>query len=61
MNDFKFKLVRTIQLGSAIVILLVIVFYTGPWNVWRTVGLIIALPSLVLLFLARFQLGRHVR
>ena len=58
MDDFKFKLVRTIQLGAAIVILLVIIFYAGPWNVWRTVGLIIALPSLILLFIARFQLGR---
>jgi protein-S-isoprenylcysteine O-methyltransferase Ste14 len=58
MDDFKFKLVRTVQLGAAIVILLVIIFYTGPWNVWRTIGLIIALPSLILLFIARFQLGR---
>jgi protein-S-isoprenylcysteine O-methyltransferase Ste14 len=58
MDDFKFKLVRTIQLGSAIAILLIIVFYSGRWNIWRTIGLIIALPSLILLFIARFQLGR---
>lgn len=57
MGDFKFKLVRTIQLGSAIVILLIIISYTGPWNICRTIGLIIALPSLILLFVARFQLG----
>jgi protein-S-isoprenylcysteine O-methyltransferase Ste14 len=58
MDDFQFKLLRFVQLGAAIVILLLIIFYTGPWNVWRTVGLIIALPSLILLFIARFQLGR---
>src|SRR5512142_1479174 len=58
MDDFKFNLVRTLQLGAAIVIVLVIIFYTAPWNAWRTIGLIIALPSLILLFVARFQLGR---
>jgi protein-S-isoprenylcysteine O-methyltransferase Ste14 len=58
MEEFKFKLVRAIQLGAAIAILLVILFYTGAWNIWRTIGLIIALPSLILLFVARFQLGR---
>ena len=58
MNEAKFKVVRAIQLGSALAILLVIIFYSGPWNIWRTVGLIIAVPSMILLFIARFQLGR---
>jgi len=58
MGDSKFKLVRAVQLGAAVLILLLIIFYTGPWNLWRTVGLIIALPSMILLFVARFQLGR---
>lgn len=58
MKDVKFQVVRAIQLGAAVVIVLLIMFYTGPWNVWRTVGLIVALPSVILLFIARFQLGR---
>ncbi len=57
MADFRFKLLRTVQLGAGVAILLIIIFYAGPWNVWRTLGLIIAVPSLVLLFVARFQLG----
>ncbi len=58
MKDVKFQVVRALQLGAAVVIVLLIMFYTGPWNVWRTVGLIVALPSVILLFIARFQLGR---
>ncbi len=58
MADFQFKLLRAVQLGAGVLILLGIVFYAGPWNVWRIVGLVIAVPSLVLLFIARFQLGR---
>ena len=58
MSDFRFKLLRAVQLGAGVAILLVIIFYAGPWNIWRAVGLAIALPSLVLLFIARFQLGR---
>jgi len=58
MSDSKFQLVRAIQLGAAVLILLIIVFYSGPWNVWRAVGLAIAVPSIILLFIARFQLGR---
>jgi protein-S-isoprenylcysteine O-methyltransferase Ste14 len=57
MADFQFKLVRAVQLGAAVLILLGIVFYAGAWNVWRITGLVIAVPSLVLLFIARFQLG----
>ena len=58
MSDFRFKVLRAVQLGAGVAILLVIIFYAGPWNIWRAVGLAIALPSLVLLFIARFQLGR---
>jgi protein-S-isoprenylcysteine O-methyltransferase Ste14 len=58
MDESRFKVVRAIQLGSAVLILLIIIFYSGPWNVWRTVGLAIALPAMILLFFARFQLGR---
>ena len=58
MNELRFQLLRALQLGGALVILLFIIYYSGPWNVARTVGLILAVPSLILLFTARFQLGR---
>ena len=31
---------------------------TQPWTLWQTIGLSIAAPSLLLLVLARIQLGR---
>jgi protein-S-isoprenylcysteine O-methyltransferase Ste14 len=58
MEDFKFRFLRAIQLAAAVALLLFIIFYTGPWNRARTAGLIVAVPSLILLFIARFQLGR---
>lgn len=58
MDDFQFKLFRAVQLTAALLVHLIILFGLGPWNTARTVGLLIALPSLVLLFIARFQLGR---
>lgn len=57
-DDLKFKLFLAIQLLAAVGFLFVIIFAAGPWNPARTVGLVIILPSLVLLFVARFQLGR---
>ena len=32
--------------------------FTEPWTLWHTIGLSLAAPSLVLLALARIQLGR---
>jgi protein-S-isoprenylcysteine O-methyltransferase Ste14 len=58
MSDLRFRLGQIVQLTAAVVLLLIIVLYSGPWNALRVIGLIIALPSVVLLFIARFQLGR---
>jgi protein-S-isoprenylcysteine O-methyltransferase Ste14 len=58
MREVRFQLLRAIQLGSALLILLIIIYYSGPWNWTRTVALVLSVPSLILLFTARFQLGR---
>lgn len=58
MEDLKFRFLRALQLAAAVVLLLFIILYTGPWNTARTAGFIVAVPSLILLFIARFQLGR---
>ena len=58
MDDLKFRFVCTLQLSAGLALLLFIVFYRGSWNAERMAGLIVALPSLILLFIARFQLGR---
>lgn len=46
------------QLGAAAALLALILFFPGQWNAQRWAGLIIAVPAVVLLFIARFQLGR---
>jgi protein-S-isoprenylcysteine O-methyltransferase Ste14 len=58
MEDLKFRFLRAVQLTAAVVLLLFIIFYIGPWNRARTAGLIVAVPSVILLFVARFQLGQ---
>lgn len=57
MGEFRFQLLRAFQLGAGLLILF-IVCYTGPRNGTRLAGLVLAVPSLILLFTARFQLGR---
>ena len=58
MDDLKFRFVCTLQLAAALALFSFIVFYSGAWSAARIAGLIIAVPSLILLFIARFQLGR---
>lgn len=58
MSELRFQFFRALQLTCALVIVLVIICFPGRWNSARTVGLVIAVPSLILLFTARFQLGR---
>ena len=58
MEDTKFKTVLFIQLGAAILLFGVIVFWRGEWNAMRWIGLCIGLPALVCLFVARLQLGK---
>ncbi len=58
MDEFRFQFVRAVQLGAALLIVLIIIGYRGPWNASRVASLALAVPSLTLLFVARFQLGR---
>jgi protein-S-isoprenylcysteine O-methyltransferase Ste14 len=54
----QLHILRVVQLTAACVVLGVIVFYVpGPWNAARIAGFMVALPSLIMLFVARFQLG----
>ncbi len=57
-NETKFRVVLFLQLGTAILIFGLILFWHGQWNAMRWIGLCIGLPSLVCLFVARLQLGR---
>ncbi len=46
-----------VQFCIVLVLLGLMVFRTGEWNVARRAGLLIAVPAAVLLFVARYQLG----
>ena len=46
------------QIGAGIAILAAIVFLPTPWNWAHWLGLAIAAPAMLLLFAARYQLGR---
>jgi protein-S-isoprenylcysteine O-methyltransferase Ste14 len=54
----KFALLFVLQIGAAIAILAAIVFLPTPWNWAHWLGLAIAVPAMILLFVARYQLGR---
>jgi len=58
MKDLKFAIGLVVQLLAATIILGVIIFWRGQWNIVRWIGLFIGIPALILLFVARFQLGR---
>lgn len=58
MKDTKFILFLCIQLLAAMILLGVIIFWKGQWNWMRWTGLALGVPALLLLFLARFQLGK---
>jgi protein-S-isoprenylcysteine O-methyltransferase Ste14 len=58
MGDLRFKVVLVVQLCAAAGLLALIIFSPGEWNVQRWAGLVVAVPAVVLLFVARFQLGR---
>jgi protein-S-isoprenylcysteine O-methyltransferase Ste14 len=46
-----------LQFCMALIVIGAVVFRHGTWNAARAVGLCIAVPSVVLLFTARWQLG----
>ena len=54
----RFTVFLVFQLCAALIIILVIVFRPGTWSAARWTGLAIALPAAVLLFVARWLLGR---
>ena len=54
----RFTAFLIFQLFVALVVILLIVFRPGPWSAARWTGLGIAVPAAVLLFVARWQLGR---
>lgn len=54
----RFTAFLIFQLCAALMVILVIVFRPGPWSAARWTGLGIAVPAAVLLFIARWQLGR---
>jgi protein-S-isoprenylcysteine O-methyltransferase Ste14 len=47
-----------VQIAAVLIILAIVAFRPGPWSVARWAGLLIAIPAAVLLFVARWQLGR---
>ena len=54
----RFTAFLIFQFCAALIVILLMVFRPGPWSIARWTGLGIALPAAVLLFLARWQLGR---
>ncbi len=58
MEGLRYKVLLVVQLCAAAGLLTSIIFLPGEWNLQRWAGLAIAVPAVVLLFVARFQLGR---
>lgn len=58
MDEFRFKVLLALQLCAAAGLLTFIVFWGGEWNAQHWLALILAVPATVLMFVARFQLGR---
>ena len=54
----RFKVVLVLQLCAGAGLLALVIFSPGEWNVQRWGGLVVAVPAIILLFVARFQLGR---
>jgi protein-S-isoprenylcysteine O-methyltransferase Ste14 len=54
----NFALLFVVQIGAGIAILAAIVLLPTPWNWKHWLGLALATPAIVLLFAARYQLGR---
>src|SRR5581483_8589965 len=46
------------QTCAALLVFFLVIFWRGEWNKERWAGIIIAVPAMVLLLTARFQLGR---
>jgi protein-S-isoprenylcysteine O-methyltransferase Ste14 len=46
------------QILAVVLIIIVMMLWPGEWNVSRWIGLMLALPSAILLIIARYQIGR---
>src|SRR5437868_12989828 len=57
-TDPNFAWLFVVQIGAGVAILASILFLPTPWNWAHWLGLAIAAPALVLLCVARNQLGR---
>jgi protein-S-isoprenylcysteine O-methyltransferase Ste14 len=58
VKDAKFAVFLVLQCAAALAVVLLIATWRGPWNPQRSIGLAIATPAMVLLFISRYQLGR---
>jgi protein-S-isoprenylcysteine O-methyltransferase Ste14 len=58
MKVDRFTAFLIVQLCAVLIVISAVVLRPGPWNAARWTGLGIALPAAVLLFVARWQLGR---
>jgi protein-S-isoprenylcysteine O-methyltransferase Ste14 len=57
-SDTKFSLFLLVQLCAAGLAIFVMLLGPKPWNWAHWLGLALAIPALVLLLVARFQLGK---
>jgi len=57
-SDSKFSFFFLVQIAAGLAIVSAIVFLPTPWNWAHWLGLAIAAPAMILLFAARYQLGR---
>ena len=58
MDDLKFYLFLGSQGLAALVLFAFLWFWPGPWNAQRAVGSVLLVTGTLLVFMARFQLGR---
>jgi protein-S-isoprenylcysteine O-methyltransferase Ste14 len=50
--------VIVLQIFVAVLLVALMILWPGAWNIFRGIGLLIALPAAILLIVARYQLGR---
>jgi protein-S-isoprenylcysteine O-methyltransferase Ste14 len=58
MSDQKFVGFLVVQMVAALALACFVFLWAGPWNAARYAGIFLAVTGIVLLFVARFQLGK---
>jgi protein-S-isoprenylcysteine O-methyltransferase Ste14 len=58
MGDPKFVGFLMVQIVAALALACFVFLWVGPWNAARYAGIFLAVTGIVLLFVARFQLGK---